>query len=130
MRKHKIIRQEIVGPSQTFLFDIETEQFDNIMATWSVSSDATAAPSTLIFCPTIERRSAATANFAGVPAAPAIGNAAYCAVGANMGIALPIPAMVTIGVITPAGCTVTIRVEGDEHENLPLSDNEKQRSRS
>ena len=129
MRKHKVIRQEEVAPATTFLFDIETEQFENIMVTWDNTGGA-AAPTTLILAPTVNRRADATANFPGLPAAPAAGNVAYSAIGPNMILAFPIPAMLTVGVVNSATSAVTLRVEGDEI-GAPLQDpNPKQRNRS
>jgi hypothetical protein len=119
MRKHRIIRQEIVPPNTSFQYNIETEEFAALMVTWD-NAGGIAAPTLLVFCPTACLASApsAAANFPGVPAVPAAGAVAYAAIGLGAQIAFPIPSLVTIGVVNSATSAVTVRIEGDEHESM------------
>ena len=132
MRKHRVIRQEIVPLGTAFAFDLETGQFDSILVTWdNTSSDDT--PDFLVLCPTANRPSplSPNANFPGTPAVPAAFSVAYAGLGKEFRIRMPMPEMITIGVSNGFdGDSITLKVEGDEHENLLADPNPQQRSRS
>ena len=131
MRKHRVIREFTVAPGSTFLIDIETQEFANLLVTFGTSDDSVAPPSAILVFPTNARRAAlAGGNFPGLPPPPPVGANAYAAIGPNMITALPLPAMVTVGAVTPAGCTVAVKVEGDFADNILQNPEPLQVSRS
>jgi hypothetical protein len=132
MRKHRVIRQEIVTGPQAFAFSVECNQFDNLMATWSNSNTSTGSPTGLVFCPTSEVSTPPDTddNYPVMPTVPVPGVSCYASVGQNMSNAFPLSDMVSIGVIVPAGVTCTVKVEGDEHEDLLSDPNAPFRARS
>ena len=122
MRKHRVIRQEIVQPGAAFQFDFETGQFDNIMVSWDNTASA-ADIGFIQFCPTINRSPPLNGpifvapNFPGLPVvAGSVGKVLYAAIGVGCLLPFPLPDMLTVGVSSVG--VVTLRIEGDEHENL------------
>ncbi len=133
-RKVRTIRQEHFDGAGVFQFDIETQQFGALLVTWSSSDSATAAPTNLVFCPTIMRRPDGSAlnNFP-TPAAlvmPVAGSTVYLGFGLHSMIGIPLPAMMTFGVVGAAGSQVSIRVEGEEVDSLLESPVPLERARS
>jgi hypothetical protein len=119
LRKHSIIREVTVGPSSSFRYDFETSMYDNLLITWANAADSVGPPTSIALSPTAERHDGdVLSNLPGVPVVPALGAVAYVGVGPNCTIAIPLPTRMTVGVTTPVGVTVTVRVEGDEHEDL------------
>ena len=111
---HRVIREEQVGPSTTFTFDIETQSVVNLLITWGNDDTSGAAPTGLILCPTnCKRANLVFASFAPLPSPPLPGYNAFVGIGPNCSLAMPLPDMITVGVINPAGVTVSIRVSGD-----------------
>ena len=132
MRKHRVIKQVIVPLGTDFAMDIETGQFDAIMVTWdNTASDDVA--NFLVFCPTANRRGpplSPAANFPGTPAVPAAFSVAYASIGVDCLVRFPMPEMITVGVSNGFdGDSITIKVEGDEHEELLVDPNPRQKNR-
>jgi hypothetical protein len=133
-RKHRVIKEAIFNGAGVFQFDIETQQFETLLVTWINADDAGAAPTSLIFCPTNTRRTDGNVlnNFP-TPAAlvmPVAGASTYLGIGPNCMIALPLPQMITVGVVGSAGSKMSIRIEGDEVSNLLESPVTLERARS
>ena len=132
MRRHRVIRQVIVPLGTSFAMDIETGQFDSILVTWdNTASDD--VPDFLVLCPTALRPSPLNpnANFPDTPAVPVAFSVAYAGLGKEFHIRMPMPEMITVGVSNGFdGDSITIKVEGDEHENLLADPNPQQRNRT
>lgn len=118
----KTIREEIVNAT-TFLYDVDTEDYDALLVTWSNSSASTGQPTSVILCPTIERHGGANmvtddlSNFPGVPAPPNPNHCSYASLGLSCMIPTPLPPVVTVGVICPAGVICSLRVIGQFRPN-------------
>jgi hypothetical protein len=125
-RQHRVIREVSVPASQTFTFDIETKDFDNLLITWSNDDTSVAAPTAIIACVDGKRATLQFGNFPNLPVPPLPGYNAYAAIGPSMLTAIPMPDMITIGVITPAGVTCSIKVSGD----IPCTSDPKNWDRS
>lgn len=128
MRDHRVIRQEIVSPGQTLLFDVETGEFENLIITWSNSANSAAQPTAIVLCPTSERGAAPNSNLPNAPGAPSIGFAVYAALGGYL--TYPLPEMLTVGVICQAGVSCSVKVEGDRISNIVRDIDNHGRNRS
>jgi hypothetical protein len=131
IRKHRVIREaSIVGPG-TFTFDIETEQFKNLLVTWCTSDDSLIGPTSLLAFPTNSKRAnLALSNYPGIPTLAAIGGNAYAGIGPDCNVAVPLASMITIGAILPNTCQVSIRIEGDEEDNILESPLDREKARA
>ena len=123
MRKHHVIRQEIVTGPAAFAMNVETQGYDNLMVTWSNANTSTGSPTGLVFCPTSEVSSPPDTddNYPVMPTVPVPGVSCYASLGQNMSNAFPLSDMVSFGVICPTGVVCTVKIEGDVHEDS-LSD--------
>lgn len=119
MRKHRIIRNEIIRGPQTFLMDIETLDYERLLVSWACTSDSV-TPGLALVCGATSDKNAlpAASNFPGVPNSPAPGYVEYYSIGPAMICPISIPAMVTVGAVVPANVTVTVKIEGDYSESL------------
>jgi hypothetical protein len=124
VRAHRVIRYEKTTGQNAFSFDIETNQFKNLMITWDNTDSPFASVTGVVLCPTIVKPVplSANANFtgSGILNPPAQGSISIIGIGPGCEIPVPLPDVITVGVINQGTSTrVSIKVEGDEVDDLP-----------
>ncbi len=120
MRKHRVIRQTVLGGGglTRIAFDIETTGFDNIMVTFDGTS--TDAGGTGLIFPTSQKPSATAFTIAAalVVVTIPIAGVAYAAIGVGCDTAFPLPDMLTITAQSNVLGSIGVKVEGDYHESM------------